>query len=245
MDIDCLFSSLLYANTKDVVNCLLSCKFIHSLDTEYLWKLLLEIHYKKYNIQLNNMNFVNKYKLYYILVSFLTQLSNNNTEIYNELITFIKKYLDNTLDTKITCFGGNGYNEKIQLINLLHGLNPEMSVKINPKRINTIKLHNSNKKYIMINNLNYNVKNIAGFLKRMVSGETIYYKRLSWENPKQFIQNFKCIVPLPTLTLEGDPELIRRSHVIQINSSDIKDWSYIVDELLGHKEKVIQLINHL
>jgi len=141
MDVDCLFSSLLYANTKDVVNCLKSSRVVHSLNTEYLWKLLLESHYEKYKIELNNIKFNDKYRLCYLIVSFLMQLSGNKTERYDELVIFIKRYLDNTLDNKITCFGGDGYDEKIQLIKLLYGLNSEMSVKVNPKRIK-IKLSN-------------------------------------------------------------------------------------------------------
>ncbi len=64
MDIDCLFSSLLYLSDNDIINCLTMCKFTKSLNTEYLWKILYDDRCSKFYNKECVLNWYNTYKIY-------------------------------------------------------------------------------------------------------------------------------------------------------------------------------------
>src|SRR5437868_6221147 len=57
MNQDCIFSILYHLkfNDGDIINCLLMCKLINKLNTDYLWKLLCEREYNDVNMNIKNL----------------------------------------------------------------------------------------------------------------------------------------------------------------------------------------------
>ncbi len=60
MDTDCVFNVLQYLNNNNIAKCLMTCKIVKSLNTEYLWKCLNESRYEVTIKQ--NMKWYNMYK---------------------------------------------------------------------------------------------------------------------------------------------------------------------------------------
>ena len=254
MDTGCVFSTILQTNAKNATHSLMTSKLIKSLDTEYLWKSLVERYSVTFSVEFNELKINNKYKLHHLLVTFVMQLAGSNMEKYNELVIFIKNYINDTFDKKIICLTGEGYIEKLLLLDFLYGLNPSIAVSIPLRHIN--KVHSSflsiyeNKKYIMIENKNYDIKNIIGYLKKMTSGESSYYRPIGTFGfeVKTLDFNFKCFVSSPSKYLYelNDPGFIRKTHIIEINFVGEHEYlKNIADSLINYKEEVIQIINCL
>src|SRR5437868_10671190 len=75
MDIDCLFNSLLFSELDNILNSLLINSSIKQLNTEYLWKSLLERDYKNDNIEISNCPYICKYKLHNGIMKINIQLN--------------------------------------------------------------------------------------------------------------------------------------------------------------------------
>lgn len=182
MDSDCIFSTILQTDAKHTTHFLMTSKIINSLDTEYLWKLLVERYGITFSVEFNDLKMNNKYKLYHLLVTFLMQLAGSNMEKFNVLVTFIKKYINDTFNKNIILLSGDGYSEKLLLLDFLYRLNSNIVVKIQPfyatdERL-TLDGRYDNKKYIIIEDVNYEIENITDYLIRMTYGRLIYYRQL-------------------------------------------------------------------
>ena len=80
MEIDCIFSSLLYCEINDIVNCLSTNKIIYGMKTQYLWKLLFEREFIINNISTNTSNnnkWGEKYKEHCMLTKLKNKLNLN------------------------------------------------------------------------------------------------------------------------------------------------------------------------
>jgi len=74
MDIDCVFSTLLYCNKNDAVNCLSTIKVFKCINNNYLWNLLYERDYENEICDFVYKH-INKYKLHYDLIKLKKQLN--------------------------------------------------------------------------------------------------------------------------------------------------------------------------
>lgn len=184
--------------------------------------------------------------------AFLRNITGYDTENYNKLVIFMKKYIDRELDGQIICFGGDGYNEKLLLVRFLYKLNPDGVAKLHTKTLEkTFNFKNLHKliendilKYIIIKNTDYNLDNISGLLKEIVGGDEISY--LDKKDPKYVKCDFKVILPLATDDFSDKHGSLRmRSNVIKISSSEmnINDLRNVVNELLKHKDDALKIIN--
>ena len=197
---------------------------------------------------------MDQYHISHNVEAFFRSITGSDTEDYNKLVIFMKKYIDRKLDGQITCLGGDGHNEKLLLVRFLYKLNPDGVAKLHTKTLkktfnfkNTHKLiENDTLKYVIIKNTDYNLDNIDGLLKSMVGGDNFCY--LDKKDPKYVKCNFKVILPLATNNFSDKHKSLRmRSNVIKINTSkmDINDLRNIVNELLKHKNEVSKIINSL
>lgn len=101
MDVDCVFSALLYCNIKSVINCLSTTKLFKCINNNYLWNLLYERDYKN-EICDDIYKCTNKYELHINLVKLKKMLGYTfNIKYISELMYFSVKFykLDGIMDT--------------------------------------------------------------------------------------------------------------------------------------------------
>ena len=181
---------------------------------------------------------------------FFMDLANDNLDNYHELLTFCKNMINETLEKNkpIIHILGNGLNGKSTLMRVLRMLQDKKMVSI-PKYGLSLSffsnIYHDDLRYIEMADVEHNdIKKIAGTVKEMVGGDTIYIRKL-YKMPETVKPNLKFIF-VTNYAIDLDAGFKHRTKTIKMealfDNVHKQQNVNIFDELIMHRDQLKKFI---